>query len=148
MGLKTTAPLFTNFRKNIASFAQEESLSASENIKWRIRNDFRQGKMPMFLQRFYGFERTSDGGFEIVEEEAKIIRYIAKRYGCPLIARELNEMGVKSPSGQEWEHKAVGRMLTNEKYVGDLLLQKSFRENHITKKMLPNTGQLNKYFNL
>ncbi len=134
----------------LASFAQEESLSASENIKWRIRNDFKQGKMHMFLQRFYGFKRTTDGGFEIVEEEAEVIRYIAKRYmeglGCPLIARELNEMGVKSPSGQGWEHIAVGRMLTNEKYVGDLLLQKSFRENHITKKMLPNTGQLNKYY--
>ena len=51
----------------LASFAQEESLSVSENCKWRIRNEFKQGKMPMNLKRLYGYVRTSDGGFEKID---------------------------------------------------------------------------------
>lgn len=78
----------------LASFAQAESLSASDNIKWRIRNDFKQGIMPMNLKRLYGFVRTEDGGFEIVEDEASVIRYMAKWYmdglGFSRIAKELN----------------------------------------------------------
>ena len=134
----------------LASFAQEESLSASENIKWRIRNDFKKGKLRMSLQRFYGYKRTADGGFEIVEEEAEIIRYMANRYleglGYEKIARELNENGIEPPKGTEWNRNSVKRMLTNEKYVGDLLLQKSFTIDHINKKQIENRGQLPQYY--
>jgi len=134
----------------LASFAQEESLSVSENCKWRIRNDYKQGKMPMSLQRLYGFERTPDGGFKIVEEEAEVIRYMAKRYmeglGFMKIAKELNEMGIKAPRAKEWNMTGIKVVLLNEKNVGDMVLQKCFVLDHITKKLVPNKGQLNKYY--
>jgi len=104
----------------------------------------------MNLQRMYGYRRTEDGGFDIVEDEAQIIRYIAKRYlegwGFVRIARELNEQGIKSPMGKEWDRNSVRRMITNEKYIGDLLLQKTFTTDHITKKQERNRGQLAQYY--
>ena len=134
----------------LASFAQEESLSASENVKWRIRNDFKQGKLPLNFKQFYGYSRTADGDFEIVKKEAEVIQYIAKRYmdglGFTLIARELNEQGIKSPFGGEWAPKSVKRMITSEKNIGDLLLQKFFRRDHITKKTVTNVGQFDRYY--
>jgi len=134
----------------LASFAQAESLSVSENCKWRIRNDFKQGIMPMSLKKLYGYIRTEDGGFEIVEEEAKVIRYMAKRYldglGFDRIVRELNQMKLKAPCGGMWHYSIVRKILQNEKYMGDLLLQKSFKADHISKKKVENTGQLPKYY--
>ena len=134
----------------LASFAQEESLSASENIKWRIRKDFKEGKLPMSFKKMYGYKRTADGGFEIVEEEAEVIRYIAKLYlnglGFVSIAKKLEEQGIKSPSGKQWSKRGVSSILKNEKYVGDLLLQKFFIIDHITKKCVKNKGQLNQYY--
>lgn len=134
----------------LASFAQEESLSVSENCKWRIRNDFKQGRMPLFLQKLYGYRRTKDGGFEIVEEEAEVIAYVSKRYlegwGYEKIARELNKQGIKSPTGIEWVSNSVRGLIINEKYIGDMLLQKSFTTDHITKKRIANNGHLPKYY--
>ena len=134
----------------LASYAQEESLTTSENIKWRIRNDFKQGKLPMCIQKLYGYQRTPKGGFKIIEEEAKVIQYIVHRYlngaGFYKISNELNSMGIKSPAGGQWEHKAIRRLLTNEKNIGDLLLQKTFRPNHLSKFSEVNTGQLDMYY--
>jgi DNA invertase Pin-like site-specific DNA recombinase len=134
----------------LASFAQEESLSASENIKWRIRKDFKEGKLPMSFKKMYGYRRTEDGGFRIIEEEAEVIRYVAERYleglGYEKIARELNEQGIKSPGGNEWYRNSVRGIITNEKYVGDLLLQKTLTIDHVSKKQVQNNGQLNQYY--
>lgn len=134
----------------LASFAQEESLSASENIKWRIRKDFKEGKLPMSFKKMYGYRRTKDGGFRIIEEEAEVIRYVAKRYleglGYEKIARELNEQGIKSPGGNEWHRNSVRGIITNEKYIGDLLLQKSFTIDHVNKKQKENRGELPQYY--
>ena len=134
----------------LASFAQEESLSASENIKWRIRKDFKEGKLPMSFKKMYGYRRTEDGGFRIIEEEAEVIRYVAERYleglGYEKIARELNEQGIKSPGGNEWCRNSVRGIITNEKYVGDLLLQKTLTIDHVSKKQVQNNGQLNQYY--
>ena len=134
----------------LASFAQEESLSASENIKWRIRKDFKEGKLPMSFKKMYGYRRTEDGGFRIIEEEAEVIRYVAERYleglGYEKIARELNEQGIKSPGGNEWHRNSVRGIITNEKYIGDLLLQKTLTIDHVSKKQVQNNGQLNQYY--
>lgn len=83
----------------LASYAQEESLSASENVKWRIQNDFKQGKLPLSVWNIYGYKRTSDGGLEIVPEEAEVVKTIYRLYldglGILKIAKYLNEMGVE-----------------------------------------------------
>lgn len=134
----------------LASYAQEESLSASENVKWRIQNDFKQGILPMSVQNIYGYKRTSDGGLEIIPEEAEIVKSIYSMYldgfGTLKISKILNEMGIESNTGEKWSEKKVRYILSNEKYIGDLLLQKSFRSDHLTKKTVRNKGQKPQYY--
>ena len=134
----------------LASFAQEESLSVSENCKWRIRNDYKEGRMPMTQQRLYGYKRTADGGYSIVENEAVAIRFIfdacVEGKGCKAITDELVKMDAPPPNGEHWGNGAVRYILSNEKYMGDLLLQKEFTSDHLTKKKTVNRGQLNKYY--
>lgn len=132
----------------LASYAQEESFSASENQKWRIRKDFEQGKVSSITM--LGYKRNKNGILEIVPEEAKIIRMIFNDYlngmGKLAIANKLNEMGVATKNDRLWTPESVRRILRNEKYCGDLLLQKTFRENHLTKRKMENQGQLPQYY--
>lgn len=132
----------------LSSYAQEESFSASENQKWRIRNDFEQGKICNI--RMLGYHRTTNGSLEIVESEAEIVRFIFLNYlsgnGKLLISNKLNEMRIATINGCEWTTADIHRILQNEKYAGNMLLQKRFRENHLTKRMIRNDGQLPKYF--
>ena len=134
----------------LASFAQEESLSVSENCKWRIRNEFKQGKMPMSLKRLYGYIRTSDGGFEIVEDEAEVIRYIFNAYleglSVKTITTKLIVDSAPPPNGIQWGQKAVRYILSNEKYIGDALIQKRYTPNTLPFKQEINNGQLPKYY--
>lgn len=131
----------------LASFAQEESLSVSDNCKWRIRKGFEEGRASTCTMLGY---RLVDGEITLVEEEAETAKrifdlYLAG-YGLQKIANTLNEEGMYSLFGNEWHTTTVRKVLTNEKYCGDLLLQKVYRENHLTKKMRPNTGELPQYF--
>jgi len=134
----------------LASYAQEESLSASENVKWRIQNDFKNGILPLCHQHIYGYKRTSDGGLEIIPNEAEIVKRIyelfLEGFGSLKISAILNEDGIPSNSGERWSEKKVRYILSNEKYKGDLLLQKSFRTDHLTKKSKLNRGELPQYY--
>ncbi|MDO4483909.1 MAG: recombinase family protein [Clostridia bacterium] len=130
----------------LASFAQEESRSVSENCKWRIRKKFEQG-IPTGLC-MYGY-KVKNGVFTIIPEEAEIIRRIFRMYlegiGCERIMKALIEAGVPAPNGGMWSASTILLMLRNEKYAGDLLLQKYYINNHIEKKQLPNRGELPQY---
>ena len=130
----------------LASFAQEESRSVSENCKWRIRKKFEQG-IPTGLC-IYGY-KVKNGVFTIIPEEAEIIRRIFRMYlegmGCERIMKALIEAGVPAPNGGLWSASTILLMLRNEKYAGDLLLQKYYINNHIEKKQLPNRGELPQY---
>lgn len=131
----------------LASFAQEESLSCSENCKWRIRKGFEEGRASTCNMLGY---RLVDGEITLVKEEAETVKrifdlYLAG-YGLQKIANTLNEEGIYSIFGNEWCRTALRKVLMNEKYCGDLLLQKVYRENHLTKKMRSNTGELPQYF--
>lgn len=132
----------------LASYAQEESYSASENQKWRIRKDFQEGKIGSV--RMLGYIRTPDGSLAIVESEAETVRLIFNSYlsgmGKLAIANMLNESGLFTINGCEWTAEDIRRILQNEKYAGNMALQKTFRENHLTKRKVTNTGQLPKYF--
>lgn len=134
----------------LASYAQEESLSVSENVKWRIQNDFKQGILPLSVQNIYGYKRTSDGGLEIVPDEAEIVKQIyalfLDGYGIHKIARELNEQGIKVNLSEKWTEKRVRYILSNERYIGDLLLQKTFGTDHLTKKRKQNQGEKPQYY--
>lgn len=130
----------------LASFAQEESRSVSENCKWRIRNDFQRGKPSFF--RIYGYKMKS-GRLEIVPEEAKVVRMIFRDYldgmGCELISKKLNEMKISPMTSDQWWPSVIATMLKNECYVGDLRLQKTSVADHLQKKQLPNRGELPQY---
>lgn len=130
----------------LASFAQAESLSASENQKWRVKRNFEQG-MP-WNGTMLGY-RYKDGTLIIREEEAETVRRIFREYldgkGTTAIANGLNTDGIPTRFGNGWSKSTVSKVLRNYAYTGSLLLQQTFRENHLTKKTLVNEGQLPKY---
>ena len=132
----------------LASFAQEESLSVSENCKWRIRDNFKKGIVPSIT--ILGYRRNIDGVLKIEPAEADIIRMIFTDYISGMskqaISNKLNTMNIPTRLGFEWQPNAIGYILSNEKYVGDMLLQKFFRLNHISKRKCPNKGELPMYF--
>ena len=131
----------------LASQAQEESRAASENCKWRIRKKFEEGYTTHF--NLVGY-RAVDGLVEVVPEEVGTVRRIfqlyLEGYGKQAIANILFEEGVPSCLGGEWVATTIQNILQNEKYIGDLLLQKNFITDHITKINRRNRGELPQYF--
>lgn len=130
----------------LASYAQEESLSASENQKWRVRQNFENG------QPWRGFMlgyRYKDGQYIVVPEEAEIVRSIYADFlngkGVTAIMKRLNREGILTQQGFTWHKSAITRILKNYTYTGNLLLQTKYRENHLTKRTLVNHGQLPQY---
>ena len=130
----------------LAMYAEEEARSASENQKWRIRKLYDQGDAAG--GHLFGY-RWADGKFEIVPEEAEVVKEIFQLYlsgmGYTKIARTLMEKGVASRFGL-WSNNSVRDVLVNEKYTGDMLLQKTFIEDFRTKKKLKNTGQMRRVY--
>ena len=130
----------------LASYAQEESLSASENQKWRIKRNFENG-MP-WNGTLLGY-RYENGKYIIVSEEAETVRLIFDSYlsgmGITAIMKMLNEKGILSRNGNAWCKSSVMRVLRNYAYTGNLLLQQTYRENHLTKRTLQNNGEFPKY---
>lgn len=131
----------------LASYAQEESLSVSENQKWRVRKNFEEGKPCDCTILGY---RVDNGVFKIVLKEAETVRLVFKMYlegfGMTAIANRLNEMGVPTRKNKTWCKATIGKMLRNEAYAGDLLLQKTFRTDHISKRTVISRGELSQFF--
>lgn len=126
----------------LASYAQEESLSVSENMKWRVRKNFENGIPWNVVVLGY---RLVEGRFEVVPEEAEIIRLIYDLYlsglGYMAIAQELRDKGLKTRNGHAWSHTSVLWVLHNYVYTGNLMLQSTYTESHITKKYRMNQGE-------
>jgi len=131
----------------LASFAQAESLSCSDNVKWRIRKGFEEGRASTCTMLGY---RLVDGEITAVPEEAELVKRIFDLYldglGLQRICNTLNEEGITTRFGCEWHTDTVRGILTNEKYMGDLLLQKRITLDHISKKQVINTGQLPQFY--
>ena len=130
----------------LASYAQEESLSASENQKWRVKQKFSNGQPWRTYMLGYRYDGEQ---LVIVPEEAEIVRSIFADYldgkGVVAIMKRLNEEGVLTQQGFTWHQSAVQRVLRNYTYTGNLLLQTKFRENHLTKRTVVNRGELPQY---
>ena len=130
----------------LASFAQEESYSVSENCKWQIRKRFEQG-IPT-TTRMNGL-RIDHGEITPIPDEAETVRLIFRLrdqgLGRIAIAKELNARGIPAKNGGPWTEGCLSKILRNEKYCGDLLLQKQFRVDHLEKKDKPNEGELPMY---
>ena len=130
----------------LAAYAQEESLSVSENQKWRVKRNFEEGKP--WDGTLLGY-RYHDGKYVIHPEEAETVRRIYREYlsgsGVDRIANGLNADGVKTRFGCTWRNKGVLTVLRNYSYTGNLLLQKYYRVGAITKRSRLNDGALPQY---
>ena len=130
----------------LASYAQEESLSASENQKWRVRANFKEGKPWNCKMLGYRYDGEK---FVIHPAEAELVRFVFRAYldgmGRQLIANTLFEQGYKGRDGKPFNRGSVEKILRNYAYTGNLLLQKTYRENHITKRGRKNDGVLPMY---
>lgn len=131
----------------LASYAQEESFSASENCKWKIRHGFQDGK-PTYTSPF-GYEMINSK-LVVIPDEAEIVKTIFALYlsglGKNAIVKELTERGITTRKGHRFSESVIASMLKNEKYAGDLCLQKTFVIDHISKKQQANIGQLPSYY--
>ena len=130
----------------IGSYAQEESRNVSENLKWGIRNGFKEGRASTCNMTGY---RLVKGEIKVIPDEAKVVQLIfdlhRAGYGKQSIANLLNEAGIETKYHHIWCQSSVIQILTNEKYSGDLLLQKYYSEDHMTKKTRKNKGELPQY---
>jgi len=133
----------------MASFAEEERKNISNNIKWSTRKRFKQGVILLDTNRFMGYVKDKDGKLIIQEEEAEVIRLIYKRYlegaSAYKIAKELNTLKIPTDNDYEWSGQRILRMISNEKYKGDCLLQKSFVSEY-TGKQQKNCGEIGQYY--
>lgn len=132
----------------LASFAQEEITSLSNNVKWGTRKRFEQG-IPNGRFRVYGY-RWEDDQLVIIPEEAAIVRRIFQNFldGKSRLEteREFEAEGITTRNGCRWVDSNIRSVLTNITYTGNLLLQKEFIEDPITKKRRKNRGQLPQYY--
>ncbi|MCM1530571.1 MAG: recombinase family protein [Alistipes sp.] len=128
------------------SFAQAESESISKNVSWGKEKAYREGKVQFQYKHLLGYKRGTDGEPEIVPDEAETVRIIFKLfldgYSMKGLAAALKNRGRLNKFGTtEWRSNTISRILQNEKYVGDALLQKSFTVDCITHKIVKNHGE-------
>lgn len=135
----------------LSSLAQEESRNISENTRWGVVRRFENGKMIVNHNKFMGYTKNENGDLVIVPEEAKIVRLIFRLYlegySAKKISQYLEENGIKTATGQDkWYDSVIFKMLRNEKYMGDALLQKTYTVDFMTKKKVINKGIVPQYY--
>ena len=136
----------------MSSLAQEESRSISENGTWGQRKRMADGKVSFAYSRFMGLDKDKETGKIVVNpEQANVVKLIFRLFLEGLtphaIAVELTNRSIKTPGGKDvWNQQTVRRMLSNEKYKGDVLLQKEFTVDFLQKKMKKNEGEVPQYY--
>ncbi len=127
----------------LAMYAEEEARSASENQLWRVRRKFENGEP--WVGKMLGY-RLIDGKLTIIPEEAEIVKQIFTDYlsgmGANAIANKLFQSGISTDSIKKWSYSGVYRILRNEAYTGNLLLQKTYRPDFRTKVSKINHGDV------
>ena len=133
------------------SLAQSESENISANVRWGKEQSAKEGNIQFRYQNTLGYKKGIDGNPEIVPEEAEIIKYIYRRfisgasYGS--IKAELENKDILSPSGnKKWSYSTIRSILTNERYKGDMVINKTYVVDCISKKVKKNNGERNKYY--
>jgi site-specific DNA recombinase len=135
----------------LGSFAQAESESLSKNVTWGKRQGFKNGNVSINYTNFLGYEKGPDGKPQIVPEQAHVVKMIYKWFlegqSVEGVKKLLETNNHLSPGGNEkWTVTTIRSILSNEKYVGDALLQKTYVSNFITKKVRKNNGELPQYY--
>lgn len=132
----------------LASYAQEESRSASENTKWRIRKAFENGEL-LGLHEMFGYD-IKRGTVRVNEAQASLVREIYRRVlagdSFSGIARDFNERCILSTRGGRWYPMHIREIFMNEKYAGNALLQKKYRNSYLDKEKTVNRGELPMYY--
>lgn len=135
----------------LAALAQDESRSNSENCKWAIRKRFEKGIARVNLKQLNGYEKGENGQWVIQEEQAAAVRFMFERYvqGATLekIRGELNEKRIRNTCGStNWSANTISSILQNEKYMGDVLLQKYYTPDFLNHQSVRNRGELPSYY--
>ncbi len=135
----------------IESLAQAENESRSANIRWSIKQKAAQGTSKLYDRKCYGYDHDEDGKLIINEDESVVVQMIFSWYvdGKSIVGilKELEQRGIKSPTGKDkWPKRTVSELLSNEKYIGDALLQKTYTVDFLTKKRVKNTGIVPQYY--
>ena len=134
----------------LGAFAQAESESISANVRWGKRQAMREGKAHIQDNRLYAYEKGEDGNPKILPEQAEVVRSIYNQYltgaSLRMIKERLESEQIPNGAGNiHWTLSSIRSILTNEKYCGDVLLQKTYVSDCISRKVIRNTGQLPMY---
>lgn len=150
-GIHSTQPGAEFYITIYGSIAQSESENISANVKWGKLQSAKDGNVTFHYKRFLGYRKGTDGNPEIDPEQAEIVKMIYDKFlmGASLggIVDYLIEQKVSTPSGKgEWTYSTIKSILTNEKYKGDALLNKTYITDCLTKKSKQNNGERPKYY--
>lgn len=134
----------------LAALAQNESYSISENICWGLQKKFQAGIPQINLKRMMGYDPGRDGEWIVNKEQAGIVRFIYEQYlngrSAHGIASDLNARGIATISGKKWCTTGILCILENEKYVGDLLMQKTYTKDFLNHRSVENCGERQRYY--
>lgn len=135
----------------LASFAQEESRSISENVKWGVRKRFQSGEIGTANKHILGYRYDEEAQkYMIIPEEAGAVRWMFQMYldGVPFrrIAENMNQAGIRTTLGNDFQEASVRQLIFNEVYAGDIRRQKCYMADPITKAKVKNGGELPQYY--
>ena len=150
-GIHSTQPGAEFYITIYGSIAQSESENISANVKFGKAQSAREGNVTFHYKNFLGYRKSEDGKPEIVPEEAETIRFIYESFlagdSFGGIKAKLEEKGILSPSGTPtWRYSTIQSILTNEKYAGDAIINKTYIEDCISKKVKVNNGERQKFY--
>ena len=131
----------------LGAFAQAESESISRNVAWGKRKAIQAGKVYVNFNQLYGYFLREDGSPGIDADKAAVVKRIYQYYlygdSLRMIKDKLDKDGILNPKGEHgWLISSIKSILTNEKYCGDVLGQKTYKECVIGGKVMKNNGQL------
>lgn len=134
-----------------SSLAQAESENLSHDIRWGIRHGFETGTSGLITRPCYGYRKTKSGELAVYEPEAKVVRQIFhwKSKGCSLrkISERLFQHDILAPrGGKRWGAETLNKLLHNEKYLGNVMLQKTYVSSPLEGRQKRNDGQMAKYY--
>ena len=135
----------------LASFAQEESRSISENVKWGVRRRFQSGEIGTANKHILGYRYDEDEKkYVIIPEEAEAVRWMFQMYidgvSFRRIAENMNRVGIRTTLGNDFQEASVRQLIFNEVYAGDIRRQKCYMADPITKAKVKNGGELPQYY--
>lgn len=144
-GIYTNQPGAEFYITIYGCIAQSESENISANVRWGKARSAKEGKVPFHYKNFLGYRKGADGKPEIDPEEAETVRFIYDRFlaGDSIggIVQKLNDLQIQTPSGKgQWQNSTVRSILSNEKYKGDAVINKTYIKDCISKKVMVNNG--------